>query len=789
MLLEFVHFLLSKVANRIVRSKFCRLILAFVACWFGAGVLDGVCADYVVINTDDQGPGSLRQAIMDANDHPGLDRIVFDIPGSNVHRIIVASLLPILSDSVIVEGYTQPGSRPNTLPDGDDAVLLIRLDGSLLTGAGQGAGLSLSGGSSSVRGLVINGFSVGILLDSPRNTVVGNIIGPEPTGSGVLPNGDGVVLGSFCCNTVGGAAPADRNVIAGNGAHTILVSDLGLPPATDCFILGNFLNVDRTGRVRLTGGGTTIAVRSAVRLTLGGLDPGAGNVIAPNLLGVHLYTAPGTQILGNNIGVGADGTTSVGASNTVRAVTSIDDVRIESNRIAFGQEAVLVTGSRVTLSKNLIYSNTVWGINLGDAALTNDVLDADAGPNGLQNYPTLTEVLLDTNLIIRGYMDSQPNTTYTLEFFANRTPNPNGRGEGQFYLGSTEVTTADNGSAPFEAVFPPLSVSTSWVAATATDPGGNTSTFSPVRQARSNTILQIHDQPTTVLIPPGQNATFRVNASGGPPIFYQWLHDGIELSGATNAVLTVIEAQYSQRGSYVVRIANPFGTLESQPAELTFLILPIFVQHPIGQTIAPGEYVTLSAVVTNATPLPVGFRWRSNSTFIGAYSPGDPYASFLTVRPQLSTRFTVVVTNAAIPAGLQSGSAIVVVGADRDHDGLPDDYEVRAGLDPDDPTDADGDLDQDGVSNREEYLSGTDAHDANSYLKLKASPAGAGGVTLEFVAASNKTYSVQFKDDAAGEGWHTLTRFPARSTNSVQVEVDGQSRPQRYYRLVTPGDR
>jgi hypothetical protein len=78
---------------------------------------------------------------------------------------------------------------------------------------------------------------------------------------------------------------------------------------------------------------------------------------------------------------------------------------------------------------------------------------------------------------------------------------------------------------------------------------------------------------------------------------------------------------------------------------------------------------------------------------------------------------------------------------------------------------------------------------ANSYLKLKASPAGAGGVTLEFVAASNKTYSVQFKDDPAGEGWHTLTRFPARSTNSVQVGVDGQSRPQRYYRLVTPGDR
>jgi hypothetical protein len=45
---------------------------------------------------------------------------------------------------------------------------------------------------------------------------------------------------------------------------------------------------------------------------------------------------------------------------------------------------------------------------------------------------------------------------------------------------------------------------------------------------------------------------------------------------------------------------------------------------------------------------------------------------------------------------------------DRDHDGMPDDWETNYGFDPDDPTDGPKDADQDGYTNVEEYLNETD---------------------------------------------------------------------------------
>src|SRR6266508_6827904 len=88
---------------------------------------------FTVNNTSDSGAGSLRQAILDANATADADRIVFNIPGPNVHTISPLSSLPALTDDAgaTIDGYSQPGSSPNTLAVGDNAVLKIELNGAL----------------------------------------------------------------------------------------------------------------------------------------------------------------------------------------------------------------------------------------------------------------------------------------------------------------------------------------------------------------------------------------------------------------------------------------------------------------------------------------------------------------------------------------------------------------------------------------------------------------------------------------------------------------------------------
>src|SRR5437868_13649817 len=84
-------------------------------------------ATFTVINTNDSGAGSLRQAILDANANAGADTIAFAIPGPGVHTISPATALPMMTEAVVLDGYTQPGASPNTQPNGEDAVLPIEI--------------------------------------------------------------------------------------------------------------------------------------------------------------------------------------------------------------------------------------------------------------------------------------------------------------------------------------------------------------------------------------------------------------------------------------------------------------------------------------------------------------------------------------------------------------------------------------------------------------------------------------------------------------------------------------
>ena len=180
-------------------------------------------AVFTVTSTADAGPGTLRQAILDANAMAGQDDIEFDIVGVGPHTIQPLSALPTITDELHIDGYTQAGATPNTgMVDGLDTNLQIIVDGSMTAGTD---GLTVAADSSEIRGLVINNFDLsGIRLQSQNNVVAGNFLGTDVTGEMDMGNGlDGVLLDQSPGNVIGGANPEDSNLISGNGRDGVLV--------------------------------------------------------------------------------------------------------------------------------------------------------------------------------------------------------------------------------------------------------------------------------------------------------------------------------------------------------------------------------------------------------------------------------------------------------------------------------------------------------------------------------------------------------------------------------------
>lgn len=189
-------------------------------------ILNNTSGCLAVTNTNDSGDGSLRQAIGNANINGDLSVISFNLPGSGPFTISPTSPLPVITNPIVIDGYTQPGSAANTDPQGDNAVLLIELDGS--NSGGSASGLIVNGPSNCViRGLVINRFAQsGIqLLTAANASVEGNFIGTDTTGTQSRGNGqNGVVLQSTSNAVIGGATNASRNIVAFNALAGVFVS-------------------------------------------------------------------------------------------------------------------------------------------------------------------------------------------------------------------------------------------------------------------------------------------------------------------------------------------------------------------------------------------------------------------------------------------------------------------------------------------------------------------------------------------------------------------------------------
>ncbi|MBK8465170.1 MAG: hypothetical protein IPL32_05005 [Chloracidobacterium sp.] len=279
----------------------------------------------VVTNTNDSGTGSLRNAIICANAAGGVDTISFNIPGAGPHTITPATVLPTITDPVIIDGYTQPGASVNTLAAGNNAILLIELNG---TNISSSTGLFITCGGSTVQGLVINRFGTQIQLDSVGgNTITGNFIGTDPSGTAWATLGSGVLSGILAnsgSNQLGGTNAADRNIIlAGSNffqSHAIEISGSG------SIVQGNYIGTNKDGTAKLgnvavgvflaNASGSNNTIGGTTGTTPGGACTGACNLISGTNTGIQ-SNGPGsnTIIQGNFIGTNASGTAAIASSN------------------------------------------------------------------------------------------------------------------------------------------------------------------------------------------------------------------------------------------------------------------------------------------------------------------------------------------------------------------------------------------------------------------------------------------------------------------------------------------
>jgi hypothetical protein len=288
-------------------------------------------ATFTVTNAHDAGGGSLRSAINSANATPGSDLIQFSIGVGGTPTISVTSPLPAIVDAVTIDGYTQYEAVPNTAPlaAGTNAVLKVVLNG-YLAGAG-GVGLDLAAGGSTVRGLVFQNFDDdGIRVRSNGNRIEGNFMGVGVGGTTALPNENGIRIDGGADNVVGGTAPEARNLISGNYDDGIELTNVG---ATGNSIVGNLIGTTRNGAGAASNASDGLEIAYATDNTVGGTDPGAGNVISANGYpsggdGIDIRSSAGTLVQGNLIGVTADGTGTLGNNG--------EGVQVESPEVTVG---------------------------------------------------------------------------------------------------------------------------------------------------------------------------------------------------------------------------------------------------------------------------------------------------------------------------------------------------------------------------------------------------------------------------------------------------------------------
>ncbi len=604
-------------------------------------------ATFTVINTNDAGAGSFRQAIIDANASPGADVIAFNIPGAGVHTITAASFWPQITEQVTIDGYTQPGSSAgtNAFPLPINAVIQIEL-----TGVQNQLNIASTAAGTVIRGLITSGTGDTILVNASNVTIQGNFIGTNAAGTARASiSGFGIRHNVGDNLTIGGPNPADRNLIAGGGQGGVIIGFS--PVSTGHLIQGNFIGTDVTGTIAM--GGITNPV---------GLDNVNNALVLNNLISGNpgggldtINVTPNTLVIqGNLIGTQANGTSPLPNGNFGGINLNISDAVIggsgpgQPNVIAFNDGPgiwIRLNRNGNPIIQNSIHSNTLQGITLQDAVpgipLPNDPGDADTVPgNRGQNYPVLNlPVIASGNATITGTLNSQPSKQYRIEFFANAVCGATGFGQGQTFIGTVTVVTDGSGNATIGPVAFPVPPGQSVITSTATDVATNdTSEFSQCPAAAGTTTALISSLNPSVF---GQSVTFTATVSGATtPTGTVQFFDGVTslgtvaLSGTSAALTTSALAvgTHPITAVYSGDIDDP-GSTSPSVSQVVNAAAGTATNTGLVSSVNPslfGQSVTFTATVSGGTSPTGTVQFREGATVLATVPLAGTTASFTT---------------------------------------------------------------------------------------------------------------------------------------------------------------
>ena len=523
-------------------------------------------ATFTVTNTNNEGAGSLRRAIEEANTAGAGNTIAFNIPGSGPFTIAPTSALPtIQAANTTLDACTQPGADCSALP----LTLMIRLEGqgfSLLRSGVTIRGFSFTGaGAPAVK---LNRVAEEAIFTLQQNvTIADNYIGLAPDGSAAGKEPPFVFeVGNRNIKPPNGMHILD-NVIGGNKANNAIdLSSTGFGtaiPISGLRIEGNIIGLDPTGTqpransgngilIEESGGarivGNTIADNKGAGIIHRGrtqLAPHSDPALEPGLLiegnriegnekeGIAVgidnngatqkepYTGP-AAIFGNTVKGNGTAGSFAGIAITEAPDTQRPNIQIggfgpgQANAITGNTGAGVAIGASATdtsisvqVRGNSIYGNGGLPIDLGNNGATANAPAGTTrtGPNSLVDYPVITGIG-HGSVIVAGTYAGPPNATVTLDFYKSETASGP-----QTWIGSTPVTTDAAGEATFHAEFEP-DVPAGWfISATATDAADSTSEFTvPALVPAAETDLAISNTPSAASAKPGEQITYTLQA-------------------------------------------------------------------------------------------------------------------------------------------------------------------------------------------------------------------------------------------------------------------------------------